>query len=66
MMNQSPVETALNRALIRWSLTKANPLAETPTSWIFRVEQNGRNHAVLKILKPGKGALLQQMASDED
>jgi len=55
MMNQSPVETALNRALIRWSLTKASPLAETPTSWIFRVEQNGRNHAVLKILKPGKG-----------
>jgi streptomycin 6-kinase len=55
MMNQSPVETALSRALIRWSLTKATPMAETPTSWIFRVEQNGRNFAVLKILKPGKG-----------
>lgn len=55
MMNQSPVETALSRALIRWSLTKATPIAETPTSWIFRVEQNGRNFAVLKILKAGKG-----------
>ena len=52
MMNQSPVETALSRAMIRWSLTKSTPVAETPTSWIFRVEQNGRNFAVLKILKP--------------
>lgn len=51
-MNQSPVETALSRALIRWSLTKSTPIAETATSWIFRVEQNGRNFAVLKILKP--------------
>lgn len=51
-MNQSPVETALNRALIRWSLTKSTPVAETATSWIFRVEQNGRNFAALKILKP--------------
>ncbi|UJW85133.1 aminoglycoside phosphotransferase family protein [Devosia sp. SL43] len=50
-MNQSPVETALSRALIRWSLTKSTPVAETPTSWIFRVEQNGRNFAALKILK---------------
>src|SRR5690606_36456689 len=55
MMNQSPVETALSRALIRWSLTKATPVAETPTSWVFRVEQNGRNFAILKILKPGMG-----------
>jgi len=54
-MNQSPVETALNRALIRWSLTKSTPVAETATSWIFRVEQNGRNFAALKILKPIKG-----------
>ncbi|MDB5613542.1 MAG: phosphotransferase [Devosia sp.] len=50
-MNQSPVETALSRAMIRWSLTKSTPVAETPTSWIFRVEQNGRNFAAIKILK---------------
>jgi streptomycin 6-kinase len=56
MMNQTPVETALSRAMIRWSLTKSTPVAETPTSWIFRVEQNGRNHAALKILKPGASA----------
>jgi len=55
MVNQSPVETALSRAMIRWSLTKSSPVAETPRSWIFRVEQNGRNLAALKILKPGAG-----------
>jgi streptomycin 6-kinase len=52
MMNQSPVETALSRAMIRWSLTKSTPVAETPRSWIFKVEQNGRNFGALKILKP--------------
>jgi len=50
-MNQSPAETALSGAMIRWSLTKSTLVAETPTSWIFRVEQNGRNFAALKILK---------------
>jgi len=70
-MNQSPVETALSRAMIRWSLTKSTPVAETPRSWVFRVEQNGRNFAALKILKPvvaeeeGRGArLLQWYAGD--
>lgn len=52
MMNQSPVETALSRAMIRWSLTKSTPVAETPRSWIFRVEQSGRKLAALKIVKP--------------
>jgi streptomycin 6-kinase len=65
-MNQSPVETALSRALIRWSLTKSTPVAETARSWIFRVEQNGRNFAALKVAKPhaseaeGRGARLLQ------
>lgn len=52
MMNQSPIETALSRAMIRWSLTKSTPIADTPGSALFKVEQNGRNFAVLKILKP--------------
>lgn len=66
MMNQSPVETALSRAMIRWSLTKSTPVAETPHSWIFKVEQNGRSQAALKILKPlvaeeeGRGVRLLQ------
>lgn len=71
MMNQSPAETALSRAMIRWSLTKSTPVAETPRSWIFRVEQNGRNFAALKILKPtasveeGRGARLLQWYSGD-
>lgn len=66
MMNQSPAETALSRAMIRWSLTKSTLVAETPRSWVFRVEQNGRNYAALKILKSvaadeeGRGARLLQ------
>ena len=54
-MNKSPAETALSRALIRWSLSRAALLAETPRSWIYRVEQNGRSPAILKQLKPGAG-----------
>jgi len=52
MMNQSPLQTALSRAMIRWSLTKSTQLADSPSSTIFKVEQNGRNFAVLKLLKP--------------
>lgn len=55
-MNQSPVETALSRAMIRWSLSRSTPVAETATSWIFCVDQNGRNSAALKILKPATAA----------
>ena len=54
-MNQTPAQTALNKALIRWSLSRANLIAETSTSWIYKVEQNGRNPAVLKQLKPDTG-----------
>lgn len=52
--------------MIRWSLTKSTPVAETPRSWLFRVEQNGRNFAALKIIKPeaskeeGRGVRLLQ------
>ena len=54
-MNQTPAQTALNKALIRWSLSRATLIAETPTSWVYRVEQNGRNPAVLKQLKADAG-----------
>lgn len=52
-MNRTPAETALNKAMIRWSLSRATLLEETPTSWVFKVEQDGREAAVLKQLKPG-------------
>ncbi len=53
--SQTPAQTALNRALIRWSLSRVSLVAETPASWVYRVEQNGRNPAVLKQLKPEAG-----------
>ena len=57
--------------MIRWSLTKSTPVAESPRSWIFKVEQNGRNFGALKILKPeaaeeeGRGTRLLQYYSGE-
>jgi streptomycin 6-kinase len=54
-MNQTPAQTVLNKALIRWSLSRATLIAETPSSWVYRVEQNGRNPAVLKQIKPDAG-----------
>jgi len=71
MMNQSPAETALSRAMIRWSLTKSSLVSESASSWIYRVEQNGRNAAALKILKPeaaeetGRGARLMNWYGGE-
>lgn len=56
MMNQTPIETALSRAMIRWSLSKTTLVAETPTSLLYKVEQNGRDTAALKLLKPESGA----------
>lgn len=55
MMNQTPIETALSRAMIRWSLSKTTLVAETATSMLYRVEQNGRDTAALKLLKPEAG-----------
>lgn len=54
-MNQTPAQTALNKALIRWSLSRATLIAETASSWVYRVEQNGRSPAVLKQLKSEAG-----------
>jgi streptomycin 6-kinase len=71
MVNQSPLETAISRSMIRWSLTKWTPVAESERSWVVRVEQNGRNFAALKILKPialedeGRGAELQRWYGGE-
>lgn len=71
MMNQTPLETALNRAMIRWSLTKSALVAETQNGWVFKVEQNGRDMAALKIIKPhvrdqeGRGTSLLEYYSGE-
>jgi len=56
MTTQSPDQAALNRAMIRWNLSKATLVAETGTALIYRVEQAGNAPAALKILKPNATA----------
>jgi streptomycin 6-kinase len=51
-MNRGPEQTVLSKAMIRWSLSRPTLIAETPTSWVYKVEQTGREPAVLKQLKP--------------
>lgn len=63
MMNQSRQETALSRAMIRWSLTKAALEGETATSWLYRVEQGDRRPAALRLLKPEAGEADQRSAA---
>lgn len=64
MMNQTPIETALSRAMIRWSLSKTQLVAETETSLLYRVEQNGRDPAALKLLKPGAAGQSEACGGD--
>lgn len=52
MINKSPADTALSRAMIEWSLAKSSPLRETATSWIYRVEWADGTPAALKLFKP--------------
>lgn len=52
MMNQSPADIALSRAMIRWSLSQTEPVDETASNWLYRAEQNGRRSAAVSILKP--------------
>lgn len=59
MTETPPADTALDEtlsaALTRWSLSGAALIAETPTARVYRVEQQRREPAVLKQLKPDAG-----------
>jgi len=55
LLNPTPDATILSRALARWSLTRPTLIAETATSFVYRVERTGQPPAVLKLLKPGSG-----------
>lgn len=52
-INKSPAETALSRAVIRWGLGRPSLVAETPTSFVYRVQQRGGEPAALKLIRPG-------------
>ena len=67
-MNRTPAETALSKAMIRWSLSRASMVAETPSSILYRVEQNGRDPAALKQ-RPSEAhtlALIERLARRHD
>lgn len=46
-------ETALNRALIQWALSRPALIADTPTSIVYRVACQSGDMAALKVFKPG-------------
>lgn len=55
MINSSPQETILSKATIQWSLSKAELVAQTHTSWLYKALQDNRKPVALKIFKPGAG-----------
>lgn len=48
----SPSDTILNKAAIRWSLSKLTPVAETAQAWTYRVQCEDNTKAALRIFKP--------------
>lgn len=48
----TPSDTILNKAAIRWNLSKFAPVAETDEAWTYRVEREDDGPAALRILKP--------------
>ncbi|RDE08016.1 aminoglycoside phosphotransferase family protein [Pelagibacterium lacus] len=47
----APHDTVLNKAAIRWSLTKLTPVAETGAAWTYRVTRDDNTPAALRIYK---------------
>lgn len=50
----APSETILNKAAIRWSLSKPASVAETSEAWTYRVQREDNSLAALRIFKPGR------------
>lgn len=49
----APHDTVLNKAAIRWSLSKLTQVAETPVAWTYKVQRDDNSLAALRIYKPG-------------
>lgn len=49
----APHDTVLNKAAIRWSLSKLTQVAETQEAWTYKVQRDDNSHAALRIYKPG-------------
>lgn len=52
----APSDTILNKAAIRWSLSKLTPVAETARAWTYKVQREDNSPAALRILKPDQTA----------
>ena len=58
----APHDTVLNKAAIRWSLSKLTQVAETPEAWTYKVQRDDNSLAALRIYKPD-GASPQRAGS---
>ncbi|WP_127144832.1 aminoglycoside phosphotransferase family protein [Pelagibacterium montanilacus] len=53
MATEKPSETIVNKAAIRWNLSKLAPVAETSALWVYRVQREDNSPAALLIRKDG-------------
>lgn len=53
MSSSSANETILNKASIRWNLSKPTLIAETPAAWTYRVQREDNSLAALRLYKSG-------------
>ncbi|WP_196259458.1 aminoglycoside phosphotransferase family protein [Pelagibacterium limicola] len=51
-MPSAPADTILNKAAIRWNLSKLTPVAETSRAWTYRVQREDNTSAALRVFKP--------------
>lgn len=48
-------DTVLNKAAIRWSLSKLTQVAESAEAWTYKVQRDDNSPAALRIYKPDAG-----------
>jgi len=51
----APHDTIVNKAVIRWSLSRLTPVAESAEAWTYKVFREDNSPAALRIYKPGAG-----------
>lgn len=55
MTGTTPQDTILNKAAIRWSLSKLTPVGESTSAWVYRVVRDDNSLAALRIYKSTDG-----------
>lgn len=59
----APTDTILNKAAIRWGLSKFAPVAETGEAWTYRAEREDDGPAALRIFKPAHAAKAERIGA---